>query len=212
MKRVLYKYLREDGSPYYIGIGLPDRPFAPHKHGGANLLPANPLNIVIMETGLSFNEAKELEKYWIAFYGRKDLGTGILRNRTNGGEGTSGLKRTEESKAKGTATKIANGTNMPSIETIAKRVATRKANGGYGLSPESSAKRIATIKERGKNKQSKETIAKRVKSIRDTGGYDRAPEVYAKVVESRKNNGKSWNPAPSYARGWETRRIKLLER
>jgi hypothetical protein len=76
-----YLWLREDGTPYYAGKGHSQRAY---RKG----CPANPENILIQEwpdeTG-----AFEGEKLLIAIYGRKDLGTGILRNRTDGGEGAS---------------------------------------------------------------------------------------------------------------------------
>jgi hypothetical protein len=48
--------------------------------------------IKIIAHRLTEAEAIQLEIKLIKEYGRKDLGTGILRNLTNGGEGISGAK------------------------------------------------------------------------------------------------------------------------
>ncbi len=49
-----------------------------------------------MKQNLTYEEASEHEIYMIAVLGRKDLGTGILRNLTNGGEGRPGPKPQDE--------------------------------------------------------------------------------------------------------------------
>jgi len=53
-----------------------------------------------LKTGLTEEEAFRHEKYMIYVLGRKDLGTGILWNFTDGGEGSSGRVTTEETKEK----------------------------------------------------------------------------------------------------------------
>ena len=92
----VYAYLREDGSPYYIGKGKNDRAYKKH----CVPVPKNHSRIVFLETNLSDVGACALERRYIRWYGRKDLGTGILRNLTDGGEGSSGLSISEETRRK----------------------------------------------------------------------------------------------------------------
>jgi len=51
--------------------------------------PKDKSRIVFLERGLSEVGSLALERRYIAWYGRRDLKTGILYNQTDGGEGTS---------------------------------------------------------------------------------------------------------------------------
>lgn len=85
-----YAYLREDGTPYYIGKGKGDRAFVKHRRK-KNLSVPPKERILMLKQNITEEEAFKHEIYMIAVFGRKDLGTGILRNLTNGGDGTSGI-------------------------------------------------------------------------------------------------------------------------
>ena len=95
-----YAYLREDGTPYYIGKGVGRR--VHHKN---HCLPIPPKDrILMLKQNLSEDDAFKHEIYMISVLGRKDKGTGMLRNLTDGGEGTSGNILSDETKRKiGTA-------------------------------------------------------------------------------------------------------------
>lgn len=82
------------GSPYYIGKGKGDRIHQSHKVG----VPNNDDFIILLETNLSNCGALALERRYIRWYGRIDIGTGCLRNLTDGGEGTIGYKITNSHK------------------------------------------------------------------------------------------------------------------
>lgn len=91
-----YAYLREDGTPYYIGKGRKNRAFM--KSSGEVRPPKDKSRVIFLKQNLTEEEAFNHEKYMIAVFGRKDLMTGILRNKTDGGEGSSGLIHSEETK------------------------------------------------------------------------------------------------------------------
>lgn len=78
-----YLWIGEDGLPYYAGKGTVRRAYS-SQHSVPP--PADKSNIVIFPM-LNEAQAFESEKALIELFGRKDLGTGILMNRGNGGEG-----------------------------------------------------------------------------------------------------------------------------
>jgi hypothetical protein len=81
----VYAYLRTDGTPYYIGKGTKYRIQA--KNHVAFVPPKERRKVLFQD--LTNEEAVEIEIALIHCLGRKDLGTGCLRNQTAGGDGAS---------------------------------------------------------------------------------------------------------------------------
>lgn len=72
--------------------------FVPHKGRNGKIVISVPSEerILILKENLTEEEAFKHEVYMINVLGRKDNNNGILRNQSNGGEGSSGHVKSEE--------------------------------------------------------------------------------------------------------------------
>jgi hypothetical protein len=101
MEFYTYLWLREDGTPYYVGKGRGRRAF---RKGSPSI------DRVLIQAFPSEEDALAAEIFLIAYYGRKDLGTGILRNLTDGGDGvTNPSEKARQSCRKQGQTNVENG-------------------------------------------------------------------------------------------------------
>jgi hypothetical protein len=138
---VVYRHIRKDtDKPFYIGIGSSiNRAYQKRSRNShwKNIVSKTDYEVEILFDDLTYEQAKEKEIEFIKLYGRNDIGTGILCNMTDGGDGNNNF----------------------SVETKEK---ISKSLRGKTQSEETKAKRIATLKETWKSEELREL--KRIQS------------------------------------------------
>ena len=165
----VYAYVRTDGTPYYIGKGTGDRAWVKGRRESIKK-PTDPARIVIVENNLTNTGALAIERRLIRWYGRIDQGTGILRNRTNGGDGGTGAKHG----------------NKLSEETKKKISLSHKGKSNGPMSEESKKKLSDSLK--GKNLGKKWTEERKIAQSEKQKGQKRKPHTEATKQRLREIN------------------------
>ena len=119
---IVYQHKRKDtGEIFYVGIGKEESRACEYgrNHLWQKIVDETEYDIEITHRDIIYEEACSIEKYIIAFWGRKNLGLGPLTNLTDGGDTTEGYRHTENTKEKISNTLIGFKHSQESIQKIA---------------------------------------------------------------------------------------------
>jgi hypothetical protein len=178
-----YLWLREDGTPYYVGKGSGRRAFimSSHRVNCPRIGNTVDRNRILVQSYKTERESFRAERFLISLYGRMDIGTGCLRNCSDGGEGASGFRSTPERNQK---LRTANLGKKHSPATLIKL---RECHLGVRLPAETRRKMSIARSGIPLSKEHREKLSRHAKN--------RSPEHRAKLgaAISRAMQGKPWS-------------------
>lgn len=185
----VYTHTRLDTNEvFYVGIGIKNNHRRAYEKGKRNILWRNiaaktEYLVDIRFDNVDWSDACLKERELISLYGRRDLNTGSLCNRTNGGEGSNGAIVSEETRRKITLGKT--GKKRPPVTSDTRQ---RLSKAGKGKMP----KNFSYL-------HSPEIVARRIKSLPGTKKKS--------TIDSLKNKWTSNNPRAKKILNTETGQI-----
>jgi hypothetical protein len=144
----------------------------------------------VLFTGMTETEAHAKEVELIAIYGRIDIGTGILANHTDGGEGVSGYIQKPESVAKMRKSKI----GKPLTEDHKKKISASM----MGMKRDDEMKAKVSKARKG----SKHTAASKSKMSKSQTGKTHDPMTIEKMQFTRWDKNPNWAKADEIYEQW----------
>jgi hypothetical protein len=203
-----YAYLREDGTPYYIGKGKGRRAWE-NKHRKGAPTPKDKSKILILKKNLTNEQAIKHEIYMIAVFGRKDIGTGILWNFTDGGDGVVGRVASEETRkrlSEGVKRSVEDGTHSGFIPEVTQEASRRLSVSNKRLAEEG--------KHPAQSPENRKAAADRLREmskqmVRENTHPSQNPENLEKL--RRRNQGKlesGTHPFQTIDREWLSEKVR----
>ena len=188
MQYYTYAYLDENNIPYYIGKGKGNRAWDKNH---SVILPTND-KIILLKKNMSENDAYRHEVYMISILGRKNKKTGILENKTDGGDSPPRFfSHTEETKQKMKNRKHSEETKKKISDKNKGRIFTEDAKvhlsnlyKGRKLSDETKRKMSEAAKGKTKSEETKKRMSEAKKQMSEE--TKRNMSEAAKIREAKK--------------------------
>ena len=180
---VIYKHLKPCGEVFYIGIGQEEKRAkskSDRNNYWHNVVNKYGYEVQILKSDLTWEDACEMEKVLISWFGRRDLGLGTLVNLTDGGEGNVGWVASDETRARMSKSK------KEKLSHNLGKKASKEAREKMSISA-TGRKHSEESKEKNRIASSNVSEETKLKRYLKNKGLKRTPEQCKRISESKMN-------------------------